>query len=525
MNLSQNGLEETVMLLIDYVSEIVNCYYKDQDSDVRKKTNEIVLEIFDKLRNNKRRFDALIRKIKNGKPTDLKPFEVEKRKTSISAEKRKTTSKNPTKHDLKKSVYNHEKQKKEVLNPDEIYKEIEVMVGEEIIRRIRDENNLTTREQGFFDLNIFITQMAAPFINQRFVKAIIGLLKLQSKEFTESNFNINMQIFRCFEILSERKEFCSDILPEFVPLILHKIMDVKFKNHILRILKKMLEHVGFELLVSSVFNSFSIIEHNVKALNEVYLLLHEVLEKPTNVDVHKLSNIILPGLNHQNHPLRHSAKLLFEKLALNIKKEQCIQILNSVGNLSFRASLESQIFQVAIGHEKSNKSKIEHRAHNNEKQLGSQISKMPSSSTDLKFGKVSTLPKQNGNRMISNSRRLKQDESMNSSGVYTKLDNPSKNIEDEIRLAIINQNPEIRKFNIERFAEHIKANLSLLSNTKIEKTFEMFRLRINDSNANVSKCAIFHFHKMLEGLFSSFKQIHKQILYCFLDLLLHKNVI
>lgn len=513
--------QESLNFVVKCIAQIANAYYEDPDIEVRNETNKTVVESLDRLVKRPEQHESLLKLIAPNKLKNYKRLEGEVAKGGQSKDDHRVSMSGSK---VKAKAKKHVGSRLETDRGTPTKQEVDLAVGKDIADKIW-ASDWTSKGVGLAELRGFLSGMAGEFVDGKFVKAVAGCLRSTGMQLSGPNESIDRLLIGCFDALVAKGECLELLLEEFVPLFMGGGVG---GPGCVSVLKGLRDGLGFDRVLAVVAAMFGTVRDSPKGLLKVCSVLEELADRNSVVAPSDLKVVLLPGLNHPNQATKNASRSLLEKLAANLSSHSCKDLLRQVENENLRILLESQVLPLTIASDKWSRSKAEGHSRR-DKQSASRHSRFPTASTDVKAPKLSGRTVANGRaqlgKSVSDSRRAKLDDSLNSSQPHLgRLESVAKSSESEIASGIINQNPETRKHYFKQLMDMIRSNQMLLSQSRADRTFETIRLRLNDSNVGVSKFAVCEFHSLFDDAFPRFRFVHKQVLSCFLDLLLHKNV-
>jgi hypothetical protein len=529
--------------IIKATAEVCNAYYDDPDHEVKKATNDFVLEYLESLSLDVANLGLFMSQVKKDRIKNLPKWMSEKTGRRVSRSNSKPRPKEQAQAEevrrssglandskrrqvgkevsSKKHSGNEDRQVKKVYLPDEINREVESLVSPAIISKL-NSSRADLRHDGLEELSRYLGSLSQSQVSPKLIKVVFGFLREKFDNFHDPHLVANKHFFEIFSGVAAREACLEELFLEFIPLFFNRMTDGKYEERLRHLLGIFRGSVSFGFFLSNAYSHFHIIRQNDKALEGFYSTVSEFVMDAQAFSFSDFKAVIPPGLNSKSAKAREAAQLLLQKVVPLIRTEQFREILGSVESENARIALEYSMGPLSVGWNEEKHSLKEVPETTNDRRCSRAVRNC-GTTTEVKLKVVSVSRNKQSSKSVNNSRHMK-DNSSNPSSMAHRPESTTRGQEGEIQAGIISSHPETRRLNVHRFVELIRTNPSLLSVTQIDRTFQTLKLRMMDANLSVVKYTIAEFTRLFKDMFASFRVIHKQLVSQCLDLLLHKNV-
>lgn len=524
----REDFKKSISVFLKHSAELLNIYYEDPDNEIRKETNNLVLFLMESLEVDASNLTFFNNKI------DMKKVKNLRRQTSIDNKKRLNSKDLPKKTIINEQNRNILPNRQTMAKSDNIFNFPKILASDDIIAQIKDfvpeqivhdieSQNTKIKENGVEQIIKYFSETNPEKIDSKMIRVVFGFLRLQFKDFAESNIRIVKLLFDLFKIVLDKEKSIEDLFNEFCKLFLRKINETKFKVAIHEIISKMTEIITFERILSYTLFHFDIVKQNPKALAELYDLFTQLSIQSCHNSLNELKSFISPGLCSSNQSTRISAQSFLKRIAPFITFEIAHSVIKTVESDVFRSVLEAEILPNVSQKIHKNPSFHQTTKSNSKKITNNNQHSQPlfqSNNLKISFAKSGDLSARN---KPENSKKVQnQDVSLDS---ILQKSNNTQNLLKDIKSGLIKQDYKVRISSLEKYIEFLKQNQNSFSSTNVQETYQSLNLRMNDSHKSVALFALEKFKELLSEYFKNLKPLHKIIISSMLEFLNDKNVI
>ena len=497
---------------------LLNIYYEDPDIEVRKLTNEVVLNIQDSWRDSNY-WDQLLKVIELKKikfRERAERLEVTPTKSEACIERTHQRNVSPT--GLRKSVLvkvtkSAEKKprgpsvkanRKEIhfysFKPYEIiYEEAAAYVHETFGNELFEQlsSGAKIKADAIKSMTTSIKAMDSMRIDQRFVSSVCGFLKKELKEFGELNPLIIKSTLEFFEVLMHKVENVEEVFGYFSMLLIRRFAEPKFKPQLQSTLAVCKAKLPFHKMLHITLYSNDFLS-NQKPRVEVLQVCLEYFDSESTYIFHDLSILLLAGMNNSNPTSRTAAVSLLKAVCLIVSASQIKEIVKSIENQNLAKQVSAEIQPLLIEEE---------------------VKPAAINPFNISLDDEEPVKKQ---KCVISSEEISENVIKKNPSDFVKKVNASSL--QEIVAGLIKPDWKTRKDSVDAFIRFIEHNPSLVSPMNVSETFERLSSRLKDSNRLVALSAIIGLKQLLDSHFIAFKAYHRTLISSFLEFLTDKNV-